>query len=715
MQKQKIERLKKKEKEKIKIKIKTSSFVIDWEKSTLNKLKKKKEILSYDLPRYTNKNNRYDNEYTRLHLLAREEIDLPYYINTINKKKIYLLKDQNKEAPEVKMGTEKELEYKKIKPIKKELKYYLNLFIVNYFYEKKFSSSGKFYIYVKGKGKYATALKINIEEDWIKGNNDNLITFFVSSQATRMKMVDREEYQKQSYKRLPFVKAYLKSDFKTYFKQIKKGELKKHEGSIWIKDPNKNSPTQLTYHSIKNKESYERTRVNFLEDFIDEFVGYLKNFGIDLKTKEVEFQQIINPTNSKVKKDENLIKDFRISIVDGRFNKDRSLEEILVFLENSSYRFKKLDDIDISDNLLFVMDYLAEDFDKDGIYSGKEDPYKKLKKDQNLKMMAKQGLCIKKVKNSKEQKNDVLPKELERNLSICQTELHLKRTILSHKEENFQLQIPNKELLYNKIFSSDGYYFYLEGNENLNEKLIIEKNTNLPKIIVDRIGLPMELVIKTFKDISKDDIGNEKFIFSKDSIMKIEDIPERPFYKKIRKRLERRECKRKLGDFKIDFKKIDFEIKKKSNPDLKNQIKEYNDYLDSKVSEDKISYEELIFKYGKNGFLKKIFGFNNARKFIQILNPNLGIKGKKQDSIFSIYKGVWFCPKYKQYFVGKKLSYKESQEKGFGMRRVIGYHGSFDPNSFFPLLCVDFVRYKEFTVYPYPFHILRISREIIGK
>jgi len=70
-------------------------------------------------------------------------------------------------------------------------------------------------------------------------------------------------------------------------------------------------------------------------------------------------------------------------------------------------------------------------------------------------------------------------------------------------------------------------------------------------------------------------------------------------------------------------------------------------------------------------------------------------------------KGIMFDPENLQYMVGQKNAFKDEQTRSNLIRGIILIDGEFNPDKFFPLLDVSFVRYNQYTVLPFPFHLIK--------
>lgn len=85
-----------------------------------------------------------------------------------------------------------------------------------------------------------------------------------------------------------------------------------------------------------------------------------------------------------------------------------------------------------------------------------------------------------------------------------------------------------------------------------------------------------------------------------------------------------------------------------------------------------------------------------------------------KESVIEITKGILFDHENLQYRVEQKNAFKDEQT--LSNCGIIEIDGVFNPDKFFPLLDVSFVRYNQYTVLPFPFKLIEkfIELEEIG-
>lgn len=108
-------------------------------------------------------------------------------------------------------------------------------------------------------------------------------------------------------------------------------------------------------------------------------------------------------------------------------------------------------------------------------------------------------------------------------------------------------------------------------------------------------------------------------------------------------------------------------------------------------------YHEL----GIDGKTTRIAKWNND------LSEYIGIDLRTpKNTITDWSKGILFDHENLQYMVGQKNAFKDEQTRSNLIRAIILIDGKFNPDKFFPLLDVSFVRYNQYTVLPFPFKLI---------
>jgi hypothetical protein len=533
---------------------------------------------------------------------------------------------------------------------------------------------------------------------------------------------------------------------------------------LYIKNTDNLNRTNITFHSIKDMEEYTQTRCYLLDEFISDFKEYLEDLGILVEQKVINMKEVQDDNKKPCLN----FKDFSVTMVNGCYGTFKNTNELQTFVSGhlekakrqaknksrlknptileANIKYKELDEVLEETNALLIMDYSAEDFDITDDYAplnGEDyvDYYNSFKSQYSVS----QGFCINEnsfkskeaKRNAKKQrdesKNDKNMADSERYLTykgldyesfIRNFEINLQQLYFKHiiqNPNNISDKLPHIELLKNKLFifsrkDKDGKTydcaFFIENN-----KLILNKwnDCNKEEIISRVTGrkdawVDIQMKREKFHVYKGAWEKNYELIISKDSILEIEEIPERMMYDeaKVRQSLESRKIKypkTTWAKWQLD---ANFPIK---------QVKEFNNFILHEVKElGDLSYDELRNSNNKEYWKRilSIFEISKETAFTTFISKycQIPISGKKTEGVFKLYKGIWYDSQTLQYYAGSKTTYNENQEKGHQMRRVAEIEGYFNAKEFFPLLDVEFVRYGGYTVLPYPFAIIRIYEKM---
>jgi hypothetical protein len=704
----------------------TTTLILDFKQSNLVETV---QIWEYDLPK--SMPIKGNENYAQIHIWAKNQTDNPYYLHTPTLKLYIVYSGKQVE----------DIFYTNEILVKRQIPHFQNndinpclikALLAHYVHEtQRFVSNYNFYLFVKSYNSqrgnhYADVLEINpkipIQKD-IQNNDTGLFELLLDDSATRLK---RTEFKNRNKSQVPFDYIELPNG-QLAFNQLKtKGVAE--DKLIYEKNTSDEYKTKVTFHSIKSVEDYEKSRNNQLAVFTNGFLEHLQNLGISVsqKTLYLEQKELTLGKNSKLP-----LSDFKVSVFDKRFVKKDDFQEILNVLNDTSYEVKFYSSSENEafkeDNILILMDYSTGDCTNDGVLRSKidQDGYKVVK---NAGFLNSQGFCINintfnktKIESSeeefltyefKDEKKAIFLSQIERNLEICLQQLFLKSLI--HQQNTISKNLPNADIIAQSVF----IHCYTKDNERFKQICFVEDNLlrfeNLysPKSlqILNSFGIEgdtMEDVMFNFLSLrkgydkynwSKIDKNEIRFILNPNGIIEIMEIPEKTLYSsEVRNVLVDRETVRPRKEFELEHENSVFSDE---------QITAFNNYLKKNV-ENEISFEKLL-QSGKNGTHREeicnILGIKNETK----LRDELKYKGKKA-GFFATSQGIWFDKKSSQYFVGSNSNYQDyTQEKGFQMRKIITLRGEFDAESFFPLLSVDFVKYRSFTVNPYVFNLIKM-------
>lgn len=722
--------------------LKTTTLIFDFENSDFKKLAESIVIVGYDIPPYMKPKKGKDEDYAKLHIWVRQSTEFPYYVNT-NIMKLFIGYPSTSEIVDVfskdgrKIVGEVLTNYYENTADNnyKNADNWMKVLYADYFHQdKEFISNNNFYLKVKsykyerGTRQYLSVLKLTPRHHYQESKKGHY-EFFTNDSATRLR---KTTFGERSRKKIPFGFDETPSEELT-LRQLKVTKDIDENDEIYEENTSIDYKTKIKFHSISNVEKYESSRSVKLDRFLTGFIEYLRGRGLIVKQKEMH---LINPLKELQPSGKMYFNEFIINVLDYRFNKEKSIDNILEVFNKTYLELYKDDKVKFvnqppndDDSLLILMDYSKDDFDGEHLAHRKDDDgYKIVKKE--FTNFPSQGFCInpnalnsKKAELGEEQFLDyeVIEKviknsDIRRNFQVCLRQVFLKNLVF--RNIDIQEKLPHFELIKDLVFikcvtvggKRHQIILFVEDNQLKIERI---KNRRTPTILKKcdiQFLNDLEELRKKYDKHSKWSKNEINFILSKDFIWEIKELPERILYPNVFDVLDGRERKRPKQDFLL--------------PEIENsyflieQIASYNQFIQTEVLESEISYEGLVGS-GKGKYRNEVFrklGIlkegkrPNDSKFAKALCTigQMEIKGKRAGNPFETHQGVWFDRDNLQYFVGKQASYKYNQSTGFQVRKIIVHKGEFDETIFFPLLNVEFVRYKGYTVLPYLFNLMNI-------
>lgn len=141
-------------------------------------------------------------------------------------------------------------------------------------------------------------------------------------------------------------------------------------------------------------------------------------------------------------------------------------------------------------------------------------------------------------------------------------------------------------------------------------------------------------------------------------------------------------------------------------------LQEYDELL-QEITQSRITYDEFvtlrrdeigrIFKLKKN---KK--GEYNTNSLLEYYKTIWDVTGFKSDDV-QMSKGIWYDLTDFAYTVGDVNGFKDAQDKANLVRRfdiLYGDKSGFKLEELLEATAVQFIRYRQYTVYPYPFYLI---------
>ena len=504
--------------------------------------------------------------------------------------------------------------------------------------------------------------------------------------------------------------------------------------------------------STQSEEKLKYSRSYVLNKNLSNMQKYLQSVGIDAEMQVLNFLRV-SKGNSKKYNKELPITDYTVTLIDARLNKSTDFKEIIKALRavRNDCKFvvkekSALEKDGETERFLVIRDYGKTAFDENGPLKEEYgvDPYQY---DETLKIKGvvlktlvinpKDRELSKKSNDEENKKQEAFKKsgqylqynlpstaDLKRDLTISLNGLHIREILMRNKNilqrfpyysliENLVFLYQNKALFVNNgnlhiINSSDSdfnnQFFFITGR----------KYDAVEKSIRDYYSF--EKLHKTQKKIFK---GHQYIMVSKEFVIEITKGTDcRALFdtETMLQRISNRRIEKPIKEFMVQNDKAEF-------------VK-WNDFL-TQVMHDgtrEACYENLVKEPSKkesscslksNGY-SIILEKPSPRTKSQWDNDlsealELDLRSIKK-TITDWSKGILFDHENMQYMVGQKDAFQDEQERSNLIRGIIELDGIFNPECFFPLLEVSFIRYKQYTVLPFPFKLIEkwILLEEIG-
>lgn len=554
---------------------------------------------------------------------------------------------------------------------------------------------------------------------------------------------------------------------KRYFIHLKRSEFEtanQTSDPIYTIRTQENQRTTLAYHDQQHIESCVG---KILYDFIRDFRAYLKYYGISCQSKERTFTELVP---SKGQTHLSLEQLQTVPVYDNRLNqRNHSLQDYLELFEQMvpEVHFIQIKNIDLASAdkqaVLLVQDHNREDFEEKAILEDHIDPYEIIY--QRFPYIPKQSISI----NPNEPENLIEEEYLQYSLpttddnnfkqkfKVTLFQLYLKDVILHQKsvKEFLPLAPINYVFIRKSRYYSTSYetLLYIDNDKlqflDLRGPEALRQRDELLK----RLGVDWkEMYNKMLSKYHKNQENEEKEIMSYDIIIgpnffvELENLNERVLYN-YDEILERQtavktelpihdlkltqhyDCVRGKNDLPyeelykrglLDQQKTPKTASEKKALDLYQKLVKYDSFLDE-IAQARvvISFENLtegelweriieIFDYKPD-----VKGRLTCASFKALYQSRKWFLSDKEKTLH-LYDGIWY-DQDNSYMVGSAQQMKMNQPRAHLIRHFDVYMGK-DHFDKYPLLLamgVQFVRHKQYTVYPYPFHLIDLYVENI--
>lgn len=728
---------------------------IDW-----GRLRHSCHIVRYKLPFYNRKTDK--NYFARMHNWYKQESNYPCYLHT-HGPHLYVKYSNADEV--IDLLYEGQVLHAETIVVDDEamLPWIMKLLTADFFQlDGRFVSNVKFFLWATADKDldFVTGLEIELKHNW----QENKDEFIVSDEATRLRKLRPIDFDSiQSRWQVYYGRFYPTPDMPV-FKQLKKDQLTRdqlREGIYELYEGNRTNRASLTFHSTKSIAALQQTRSHRLNLFIAQFVAYLNGLGLPFQQKRLSMQPMHTKSTAAMQKRQLPSEQKPIYIVDDRLNalrKPNDFADRLCEIANTAtpdcktlFAVKTEAELAPSDWVLRIQDYEKDDFDPEtGILRDWQDPkadfYARhpgvIKQTMNVNSNSK-----KRQKEAQRHKSqnwsaaayldyDVpTVNDIETQIEVCRNQLLLKDLVMF--PQNVLSRLPQIEMMANMIFLYQGALVYFDGqdlhfmtvaNNFESASLLIQEYTGWD--LLEDVLLPSgELYyFNPQRDGVIEDTLKRPFLISRDFVWEIWEGNGRVLNEDviIQERLEALEQDRPCKEF--------YPPHLDSSLFTAAQLRAYAEFLDKEVRQTTISYVDLKAQYGKHikdergtilvkdGGFFNLLGISNAKKYREYLKECVGLplESVREDHLFPVYKGIWYSPDTSHYVAGVKDTSNEEQERGHTLRRIVIHQGIKESDklkfllaqSFFPLLEVNFIRHKNYTVRPFPFQLIDIWQKV---
>jgi len=728
---------------------------IDWER-----FRQRCHVVRYDI-RGKEWNESPSKYYGRMHIWYKQESEYPCYLHTYGPHLYVKYGDPNEVLALSYEG--RALRWSEINVQNQDLlPQILKLLLVDFFQvDGRFVSNADFFLWATADKEFVTGLKIKLTHDWRED------AFVISDQAARLRKLRLSDFDRiNEWKRKH--KVYYGRFYRqgmAVFKQLKPDQLTRKqlkEGIYELFEGSRTNRASLTFHSTKSLRALRQTRSYLLNQFIEKFLAYLNGLGLPFQQKRLPMQPVHTTSTASMKKRQLPPETKQIYIIDDRINATRQPDDFAArfcavankAIPNHDALFVVKTEIELQpgDWVLRIQDYTGAEFDpeegilkewedgKGAFYARRPNVVKQtLTVNKNSKSLQ-ENTSRKKPRQWTAQEYLDYPvpsaKEIQTDLEVCRNQLLLKDVVMF--PQAVLSRLPQVEKMTGTIFLYNQALVYFDGSDlsfvpvanNFEEASAFVKMHTGRDLLEDVLIPSAE---KHYFDYTKrstaiEDTTKRPFLINRDFVWEIGEgngrvLNEDP---EIQRRLEAFEQARPIRDY--------YPAPAEQSQFSAGQLQAYQAFLTSEVKQSELSYTQLVKQYGKhfrdesgrihqeNDGVFYLLGIPNARKFREYLRDYAGIplESVRESALFPVYKGIWYAPDTQHYVAGVKDPNPEEQEKGHTLRRIIVHQGNREPNilrgqlarRFFPLLEVNFIRYRNYTVYPFPFKLIEIWQGI---
>ena len=695
-------------------------------------------LVRYTLPSSYHARKKGKGFYGKVQNEVAEQLDEPYYFYTHNKPlpAIYALVSEPR-TPDVCLPDLSNA------PLSKEVvtaddvppHALLKVLLARYIKSQKedlFTSQGKHYINVKGKNRWLTCLEISLRE--VEPG-----IFRVLNQAKDFSQFTKSSPNDWEVRRKAFFVKMAPKDGKVYLRPLKRSEVLIYPGDLYhIPRYEGKSPAKLNFH---DDDKVEQTRGWQIYKFMAGFTKFLETYGLEVTPQHRRLEKY-KPLNKEYKLPRSGLNVVRV--LDIRRNQDTV--SLGTYVDYLSQRFPELNFSAITREhlspqtpTLVLQDYKKEDFEEEGRFAPQTDPKRALyaetkgvpKQTVNVNLDgAVKGVYLEYSEPFFEDKD--FQEDFRRKLEVSLNQLFLKSVALG--------RLPSTALpLFHDAKVSLGSYVFVRrgiyGAGPTRKRYTVAMWTEEERLRFVDVGsadgkkaLQAQLehqnihwfddIVSTFEKhhyLEENEVEPASYdLFIIDGkVVEIENIDERVLYEYDE--IMRRKQKRKEL-LPIDGFKLSPDAHKLPNMD-KRTLEAYDDFLDSlKGERARLSFVELFEEPLFSSIvpildLRTRSGKPHTPRLFRIYRDVGKFLSPKGGDVIPTYQGIWYGGFH--YMVGSANSFNKIQPRAHLVRRFALRKGEdLDVAPLLESMSVTFVRHGQYTVLPYPFHLIDLWADI---
>lgn len=617
-----------------------------------------------------------------------------------------------------------------------------------------FASMGDYFVHAKESGKdWHICLEIAI-----RGANQNVKLnmveeiqqeFWVTGRARYFSRPQKhpDEYQKRRF-------AYYKREMRegyVIFEQLTYDQVDTYRGELFQQYSKQSNPARLVYHA-QNATQLLPSRGRLLHQFTTQFVEKLQALGIPAQIKQRTWTQYAPPKHAKALPQQ--LK--QIYLFDNRQNKVAhpiTAYQACLAEYYRAYKFVVIQTLDQAQGqpVLILQDTNSGDYEDEGLFWGMEDPYKIIYRkypdtpkqsiniNENSRGTFKGSreayldypmITLTEVGEEDEEEGTETGWAMQFQVSFYQ--LYLKNVVINRKPVSMFLPVSgNLALLMSYVFIRKQTYrgasYHVAVRVEDDHLVFHDLRDPEQKAALSEVTLQWEydwldVEDTLFRKYHKKKEGGEEvkdydLILMPQRAVELETVNETVIYKytEIERRLGIRSAKQPIEKLYLLPHHDRLRSPKSMISDqFLQKLRDYDELLDEvRRIQSRITYDEFVNMRRNDighifNFPKTAKGEYNTRQLLEYYKVIWGIGGFKSDDV-QMSKGIWYDRNDLAYTVGDVNGFKDAQDRANLIRRfdvLYGDNTGFDLQEFLEATAVEFIRYKQYTVYPYPFYLI---------